>query len=308
MSIPGCTTGTHSDVDDTPKPPPPKDAGSGGGGVSGVKKVEENGSTVPITKPIATVSVSERTVGNSLAAAISQQPKPISRGTTPQPPPPALEEDSDDDSMEIVDGMGCKRRGCGKTYDKNIPREEERCVYHPGVPLFHEGSKGWTCCKRRVLEFEEFLKIEGCKEREGHCYVGRREKEREKERGTAAGAAGSGGEQMLEDVRNDFYQTPTSIIVSFYLKKIVKEKAVVEFDGDGRTVRLDLPTGDGKRYQAEVELWGEVDSGSCKSRVLGTKLELTLAKKGDSQVGWPVLRATDRDTGERIQVGRAGRA
>lgn len=23
--------------------------------------------------------------------------------------------------------------------------------------------KGWTCCSRKVLEFEEFLKIPGCK-------------------------------------------------------------------------------------------------------------------------------------------------
>lgn len=30
-------------------------------------------------------------------------------------------------------------------------------------PIFHEGSKGYFCCKRRVLEFDEFLKIEGCK-------------------------------------------------------------------------------------------------------------------------------------------------
>jgi len=24
-------------------------------------------------------------------------------------------------------------------------------------PIFHEGSKGYTCCKRRVLEFDEYL-------------------------------------------------------------------------------------------------------------------------------------------------------
>jgi hypothetical protein len=46
-------------------------------------------------------------------------------------------------------------------------------VYHPGVPLFHEGSKGWTCCKRRVLEFDEFMKIEGCKTKKRHLFVGK---------------------------------------------------------------------------------------------------------------------------------------
>ena len=24
------------------------------------------------------------------------------------------------------------------------------------APIFHEGSKGYSCCKRRVLEFEEY--------------------------------------------------------------------------------------------------------------------------------------------------------
>jgi len=46
-------------------------------------------------------------------------------------------------------------------------------VDHPGVALFPEGSKGWTCCKRRVLEFDEFMKIEGCKTKKRHLFVGK---------------------------------------------------------------------------------------------------------------------------------------
>ena len=43
-----------------------------------------------------------------------------------------------------------------------------RCVGHrdtlraTSLSLHHRG-KGYLCCKRRVLEFDEFLKIEGCK-------------------------------------------------------------------------------------------------------------------------------------------------
>jgi CHORD len=56
-------------------------------------------------------------------------------------------------------------------------------IHVPPQPIFHEGSKvrflffshekivdgerltqGYLCCKRRVLEFEEFLKIAGCTE------------------------------------------------------------------------------------------------------------------------------------------------
>lgn len=51
-------------------------------------------------------------------------------------------------------------------------RDKEDCVFHPGQAIFHEGSKGWTCCKRRVLEFDEFMKIEGCKRKKRHMFVG----------------------------------------------------------------------------------------------------------------------------------------
>jgi hypothetical protein len=64
-------------------------------------------------------------------------------------------------------------------------------VYHPGAPIFHEGSKGYTCCKRRVLEFDEFMKIEGCKTKDRHLFVGSGEKNKAK----------SGGEEVLETVR-----------------------------------------------------------------------------------------------------------
>jgi hypothetical protein len=39
--------------------------------------------------------------------------------------------------------------------------------------VFHEGSKGWSCCKRKVLEFDEFLKIEGCTDKKKHLFVGK---------------------------------------------------------------------------------------------------------------------------------------
>ena len=68
-------------------------------------------------------------------------------------------------------------------------------MYHPGAPLFHEGSKGYTCCKRRVLEFDEFMKIEGCKTKDKHLFVGSGKQK-------VAGAELNGrGEEMLETVR-----------------------------------------------------------------------------------------------------------
>ncbi len=85
--------------------------------------------------------------------------------------------------------MTCRRKGCGHTH-KGGDREGESCVYHPGAPLFHEGSKGWTCCKRRVLEFDQFMNIEGCKTKDRHLFVGSGKKGKE-----------AGSEEKLATVR-----------------------------------------------------------------------------------------------------------
>ncbi len=279
LAIPPCTTGKHSTVDDTPTPAP-KPAAS-----------EASTAPVPVTRPLAP----------SLVAA--QQPTP---STTPKPEPPA--DESDEPDAEIPSTATCKRRGCGKSRDPAVPRDDEECIYHPGLPLFHEGSKGWTCCKRRVLEFDEFMKIGGCKSRKRHCYVGKNKQKPP----TAAAAngeptgAGADGEEVLENVRNDFYQTPSSVIVSFYLKKIDPARATVSFREDGSTVDLDLPTTDGKRYTRSVPLFAPIDPAQSRYKVMGTKLEMVLSKKDGTS--WSTLRSDERGTGERIQLGRAGRA
>lgn len=38
----------------------------------------------------------------------------------------------------------------------------DACRHHPGVPYFHDAYKGWTCCKKKSVDFTEFLNIKGC--------------------------------------------------------------------------------------------------------------------------------------------------
>src|SRR3954468_23705920 len=97
-----------------------------------------------------------------------------------------------------------------------------------------------------------------------------------------------------------------SVIASFFLKKINKEAAKVDFQP--QSLVLDLPTTDApvKRYKAEVPLFAPIDTAKSSFKVLGTKLEVTLVKADGSS--WPVLRSDDRLTGEILQVGQAGRA
>ena len=134
------------------------------------------------------------------------------------------------------------------------------------------------------------MKIEGCKIKNRHLFVGK---------GKPAGQ-----EEKVETVRTDFYQTGTSVMVSFYLKKIDKEKAKVEFSSE-KTVDLDLPTADKKRYAVTIPLFGPIDTKASTFKIMGTKLELHLIKADGSS--WPVLRSDEQLTGEIIQVGRAGR-
>lgn len=92
--------------------------------------------------------------------------------------------------------------------------------------------------------------------------------------------------------------------VSLYLKKIDKERARVDLASD--TITLDLPTTDNKRYQDTYKLFAPIDPAQSSFKVLGTKLELVLVKADGTS--WPVLRSDDKWSGQRIQIGNAGRA
>lgn len=164
MEITPCTEGKHSTTDLPPK-------------------VEKKEVADPDLLP---------TISNTPPAARAPIP---TTGTAPTPPPPAPESDDDDASLEIPDGRICRRKGCGATYSKGQSREGEQCTHHPGAPIFHEGSKGYSCCKRRVLEFDQFMKLEGCETKPRHLFVGSGKK------GTSGKATGSGGEELLETVR-----------------------------------------------------------------------------------------------------------
>ncbi|KAJ8119381.1 hypothetical protein ONZ43_g3658 [Nemania bipapillata] len=147
------------------------------------------------------------------------------------------------------------------------------------------------------------MKLEGCKTSPRHLFVGSGQEKGSKKQG--AGNTGQDGEELLETVRHDFYQTPATVIASFFLKKIDSAKATVRFNTN--TLDLDLPTSEPapKRYKTTVPLFGEIDTGKSTFKILGTKLEVSLYKADGTS--WPVLRSDQQRTGEILQIGRAGR-
>lgn len=267
LSIPPCTTGNHTTVKDKPQlvsPPPP-----------------ELSQDIP---PLPDSMISNGDDLNMPAPPPSLAAPPV---VSPPAPP---QSDSDDPSIPVPLNTNCRRRGCNTSSSAESPlsRDDEECIYHSGQALFHEGSKGWTCCKRRVLEFDEFMKIEGCKRKSRHLFVGRKRQ--------------SAQEEAVLEVRHDFYQTPTSVIASLFLKRIDKGRANIKFTSQ-TTVLLDLPTADNKRYKTELPLFGCIDTARSTYKIMGTKLEMTLVKA--DAMSWPTLRSDEQRTSEIIQVGRA---
>lgn len=55
----------------------------------------------------------------------------------------------------------CYNKGCGEKFDAD-KNKEDACLFHSGVPIFHDALKGWSCCKKRTTDFSEFLSILGC--------------------------------------------------------------------------------------------------------------------------------------------------
>ncbi|KAI2628307.1 chord-domain-containing protein [Xylaria nigripes] len=281
LEIPPCTEGKHSTTDLPPK----------------IEKKEQAPDTTPTTH-----SLSDKLSEAVAAAATTSARAPLAAQPAPTAPRPPPESEDDEPSLEIPHGKVCRRKGCGATYQQDQPRsDDEKCVHHPGAPIFHEGSKGYTCCKRRVLEFDQFMKIKGCKTAPRHLFIGSGQDKSKKQQVNA----GSNGEELLDTVRHDFYQTPATVIASFFLKKIDSAKATVTFNSN--TLDLDLPTSDPvpKRYKKSVPLFGQIDTDKSTFKILGTKLEVSLYKADGAS--WPVLRSDEQRTGEILQVGRAGR-
>ncbi|KAF3935819.1 hypothetical protein ABW19_dt0205834 [Dactylella cylindrospora] len=227
--------------------------------------------------------------GKETFGSIERVRTPVADARPAPAPPKEQPVEEDEPGVAVPGGTKCKRNGCEVTYiNEEDSRKPGSCVHHPGVAIFHEGSKGWSCCKRRVLEFTEFLKISGCTEG-NHCYIGAKKDDQ------------GGGEEMVT-CRTDFYQTYTHLNVSIFLKKTDKERASIDFKPT--EIDVDLRTTDQKRYQATIPLYAKITPEECTFTVMGTKVEMKL-KKADG-TSWPALR-NDETTGEIIQIGNAPR-
>jgi hypothetical protein len=286
LKIPGCTTGSHSSEKTEVKAPVV------------TANVQDNSPATLVQASAgdnaAALQASTSTSTSNASTSSGWKQRPTTPNPTTSSSSAAPTEENDPEGVTIPVGTKCKRAGCKAEYHEGMERSTEECLHHPLPAIFHEGSKGYACCKRRVLEFDEFLKIEGCK-RSKHCFIGLTN-------------AGKEGDEELVQCRHDMYQTPTQVstiikskferagtkevihlqvICSIFGKQSDKERSTIKLEEWTMHVDLFLPSH--KRFTKSFDLYGPIDTEKSKYRILGSKVEVTL-QKADGR-SWPDLEA-----------------
>lgn len=246
---------------------------------------------LPVPKSTPSPSVSQKVLDGKEVYHVSGLSAAAAPVEVAPAPAPTLELDDLNASVEV--GALCRRKGCSTAFvsdevNRQGDGEGTVCHYHPLPPYFREGSKGYLCCKRRVLEFEEFLKIGGCQTGR-HCFIPIITEEKT---------------EAQVECRIDHYQTPEQVHVSIFAKKVHKDRSTIQFDENKVTLDFSLPGN--KRFSRTLVLFGAIDPGNSSYEFFGTKVELHL-RKSDAR-SWTVLEKTDRDLGNiSLTFGVGGR-
>jgi len=246
MAFETCAIGKHTPKEDKPKPVPTEPqippAIVNSSGVETYKNPNEKKEIIPNIKP--------------LAAPVPEEPAVVLPKEIPDPP----------DAVISV-GVRCLHKGCNKSFVNDESRKEE-CIYHPGYPIFHEGGKGYGCCKKMTLLFEEFLSMEGCTVG-AHKFIA------------------DPKPAATVNVRHDFYQMGSNVILSFYSKNCDKSASHITFTPTGINVELKLS--DEQIFKKNIEFTGgkTIDPATSSYSVLSSKVEVKLRKA--APVDWVKL-------------------
>ncbi|CAJ0946610.1 unnamed protein product, partial [Mesorhabditis belari] len=169
---------------------------------------------------------------------------------------------SEEGKLQI--GTPCQNSGCDKTF-AGPDSELSECVYHPGVAIFHEGMKYWSCCQKKTSDFGAFLEQKGC-EHGKHNWT---------------------KNEKVDKLREDWFSSNGSITVNVYCKGAMPEN--IRAETDGLNLRVVLVHGFGtKQSTLNYELFGEIIAAESLVRVGERKVELILKQK--DVVSWPRLR------------------
>uniref|UniRef100_A0AAR2K823 Cysteine and histidine-rich domain-containing protein 1 n=1 Tax=Pygocentrus nattereri TaxID=42514 RepID=A0AAR2K823_PYGNA len=165
--------------------------------------------------------------------------------------------EKEEEGNEVKIGTACKNGGCSKTFS-GPKSNEETCLYHPGGPVFHEGMKYWSCCRRKTSDFNSFLSQEGCS-KGAHVW--------------------KNGKKVVP-CRFDWHQTGAQVTVSIYAKNSNPELCSVRANSTTVSEELShLVIFEGeKEFEQKISLWGVIDVSKSIVNVMASKIEISLKK------------------------------
>lgn len=250
LSFPGCTRSAHSNVkpvepakEKTPEIEVPK------GPMIEERKAPELTPRPTTDEPLVDL---KRTVAGSLLTALEKSREK------------AKEAENNDNNKTIPLGTSCKNATCKSEYKGEVS-DSEKCTFHPGVAVFHEGMKYWSCCQRKTSDFDNFLNQEGC---------------------TIGKHLWFKVETEQVACRHDFHQQGGYAILTVYSKNSVPDKTTVKANRIKLDIDVTFDAGN-KTFQKSFDLYGVINVEESKVEFYGTKVEVKL-KKADP-ISWPKL-------------------
>lgn len=137
---------------------------------------------------------------------------------------------------EISVGTICKNGGCNQSYE-GPQTDDSDCIYHPGVPIFHEGLKFWSCCTKRTTDFTAFMNQIGCNTGK-HKWISTEDN------------------SDKVNCRFDWHQTAANVVLAIYAKLYHYDKSTVKMNPIRLKVTLIFPQQNNSEFNLDLELRG----------------------------------------------------
>jgi len=275
LAIPGCTKGRHSAVRPQPPTPQPDKTTSTTTKNNNTARDSTSVASEVILKPV-TVSVRPScsepmlrltvTVADSLRQALETHMKQLCIDTA------ALNNTTDVGQIQI--GSSCLNKSCTAVYEGE-QSNSETCHYHPGVPVFHEGMKFWSCCERKTTDFNAFLSQQGCADGR-HVWTKKDE---------------DGEEKVV--CRYDWHQTGSFVTLSVFAKLTQPTKSWVEVNKVVLKVNIVFDGGK-SHFEKTFTLNGTIDPDKSNVKMMGSKVEINMKKLDTGS--WSALELPDNKT------------
>ncbi|KAK3923834.1 Cysteine and histidine-rich domain-containing protein [Frankliniella fusca] len=241
LNTPGCTRSFHSNEKPPEAEKPVVDKSKADEVIVVRPPVQESLPRPPSTTPLTTLKP-------DIAPSVKQQLHTLKKTDSSS-------DQSGGDGTPAI-GTSCKNGGCKASYE-GVQSIDEQCLHHPGVAVFHEGMKFWSCCVKRTSDFNAFLEQAGCSSGK-HVWF-----KKESKTGVKC--------------RYDWHQTGSNVVVSVFAKKYDPFKSYVKLNPVKLVIHAYFPESEGS-FDLDMELMGVVDVDQSSVSMLGTKIEVKLKK------------------------------